>query len=615
MTDVVSSFRSLFDAPQLMALALKRRRLKSILVACLLQIFPQTSTAQTDLPRLLPPVSQGPGKTLIRLVGNPGAQYALDVSTDLLNWQEVTAGPAVDGELAWVDTTATASGRRFFRGRTTGEQNPSGAYRVVPQVDTNLTAQAEIGPEGGAVEVVTPTGVRFRLSVPPQALFAPETITVTVLKTVDQLPLRGAMLGAVVIGPEGLLLLKPAELEIQNPATPASESCGFGFASDGGEFHLVPGRVAAGVSTLWLHRLGGVGAAVATRAEVRSILEHPPTSAAARLEQTLAGAGLQRRLPGGSPVLVRRAEAVTALSQFYATRLAGLNPDVPRLADVPAAEAGVEIVLESITIHRNGVEVYREEFPAAEPGDDPTTENQVVESGTAVLVDACAWAQRGVASFADRCGQLKVADVADALILLEWLSFQCDSEVATQAREQLRGCLNFALNFESHIVTDAEEVVIESKVHASRLPLQWGSRGVFSGVGTLTYDSFVMTPPPSPCSRDGLKFEGGVFHILSLRFDLNFKKPGRSRLHLKYIPPAATESWVTHCPGVDLPTPQAVMWLGAYILAHQSQFEISDWKVSGGPYFARREYLSATIHEDAFITEASSFELVHVGDE
>lgn len=163
---------------------------------------------------------------------------------------------------------------------------------------------------------------------------------------------------------------------------------------------MVPGRVAERVSSLWLHRLGGFGAAAATRAEVRSILEHPPTSAAARLEQTLAGAGLQRRLPGGSPVLVPRAAALTALSQFYASRLAGLNPSVPRLADAPAAEAGLEIVLESISIYRNGVEVYREDFPAAEPGDDPTTENQVVESATSVLLDACVWAQRGVASFA-----------------------------------------------------------------------------------------------------------------------------------------------------------------------------------------------------------------------
>lgn len=214
MTDVVSSFRSLFDAPQRMALALKRRRMKSILVACLLQIFPQTSTAQTDLPRLLPPAGQGSGKTLIRLIGNPGVQYALDASADLLNWHEVTAGPAVDGQLAWVGTDATASGRRFFRGRTMGEQNPSEPYRVVPQIDTNLTAQAEIGPEGGVVELVTPAGVRFRLSVPPQALFAPETITITVLTAVDQLPLGGAMLGAAVVEPEGLLLLKPAELEI-----------------------------------------------------------------------------------------------------------------------------------------------------------------------------------------------------------------------------------------------------------------------------------------------------------------------------------------------------------------------------------------------------------------
>jgi len=430
------------------------------------------------------------------------------------------------------------------------------------------------------------------------------------------LPFAASPAGAVLVQPDGLLLLQPTTLTIRGATVASNSVASFTFAEDGGEFHLLPDAPTNSTVTAWLKRLGGVGVANSTRTEIKTQLGRLPSSPAAQLQQTLAGAGLQQRLVGATPILVTHQEADQALANFYTNYIATVFAAENNSGFAPlnvAAASEPEIVLESITIFRDGVVVHHERFPQPQSEDD--FEQWLVNLPPTVYLDSCTWAKSRLTKLAAKCGLHNPKDLAEMLVLADWVEFQCPDD-ATLVRAMLGDCLRFQLNFNSHIITDADEVVIESKVHVKNLPLTWQGGKTFSGAGMVSYDSFSITPPPAPCWRDSIEYHGGPFQILSLEFDLNFKKKKTPRLLMKYISPSATESWVVHCPGpggvVDIPTTSAVMWLGAYIIGHQPDFTVRGWKFPGGAKFATREYLQTTVHEGVLITEASNFELVHV---
>lgn len=587
-----------------------------LLLALLLSAALPTLAVTPQPPQMTPLTLQPNGQPVIQLNGTVGGNYVIEASADLKSWEKVHAGPAASGQLQFTHTNFGNAPQMFYRGRVALPGEVANPFSVIPKLDTNQTISALITPNGGTLSLTNLAGVVFELNIAPRALMTEEVITLTAITNLGGLPFAANAAGAVLVQPDGLLLLQPTTLTIRGATVASNSVASFTFAEDGGEFHLLPDAPTNSTVIAWLKRLGGVGVATGTRTEIKTQLGRLPSSPAAQLQQTLAGAGLQRRLLGATPALVTHPEADQALAEFYTNHIAAVFAAENNFSFATmnvAAAPEPEIVLESITIFRDGVAIHHEQFPQPPSGDD--FEQWLANQPTTVYLDSCNWAKSRLTKLVAKCGLHNPKDLAEILVLADWVDFQCPDDAA-EVRALLSDCLRFQLNFDSHIITEAGPVVIDSKVHAKNLPLTWQGGKTFSGAGTVSYDSFSMTPPPAPCWRDGIEYRGGPFQILSLEFDLNFKRKKSPRLLMKYIAPSATESWVVHCPGpgsiIDLPTPEAVMWLGAYIIGHQPDFTVRGWKFPGGGKFATREYLQATVHEDALITEASNFELIHV---
>jgi hypothetical protein len=580
--------------------------------AALLLVLAQPQAIRSAPPVVLPPVVTTNGEVRVRIQSEAGSNYVLQSSIDLVHWVPA-GGRRATSSMVEFTYAGTSGPRRFFRARFAAPGELASPVRITPMVDTNVTASASIGTAGGKVVLTDTAGTRFTLTVPPRALLSPATITLNAITNVAGLPWNGQVVGAVQIRPEGLLMLEPATLDIKADLDLSNGFASAVFGSGGEEFHLTPDAASTNGITAWLGRLDGVCVVSASRSDIRSQLDNTPTSAAARLEQTMAAAMLEARLPGGAPALVTRAEANTALLRFKAEEIA------PRLASTAArssvaslaeANSEVEIVLESVSVYRGGVRIHHEKFPPAQPGDSTGDETQVNESGDSVTLDSVQWAAERATQLAAKSGRHDAGDISEILALMSWVDFQGDEERANALRDLLRPLLNFKLNFKSRIVTDAEEAMFDSTVHSTGLPLQWGGGNDFYGDGTLVYDTFSVSVP-NGCPISGVHFEGGVFRIFSLGFVLNFQKVRQPSIYMEMLPPAATEGWTMTCGSVPVSVPNTTMWLASFILAHDSKFFIEDWKIGGGTPFATRDFLGAKFVNGLSIFEDTQFELVH----
>ena len=59
----------------------------------------------------------GDGTTLLRLLGQSGMRFAIDTATNFISWSALKTNVASDGYFDYIDTSATTSARRFYRGR------------------------------------------------------------------------------------------------------------------------------------------------------------------------------------------------------------------------------------------------------------------------------------------------------------------------------------------------------------------------------------------------------------------------------------------------------------------------------------------------------------------
>jgi hypothetical protein len=115
------------------------------------------------------------------------------------------------------------------------------------QVDLEIALDAarartrEIGPEGGTLTATGDDGTRFQLQIPAGALLAPERITMTPVREVRGLPLKGGDFVTVQLEPSGLRLLQAATLTIRTKREiPAGEQVAFAYHGTGQDAHLYP---------------------------------------------------------------------------------------------------------------------------------------------------------------------------------------------------------------------------------------------------------------------------------------------------------------------------------------------------------------------------------------
>ena len=211
-------------------------------------------------------------------------------------------------------------------------------------VDSSRAAEADIGPEGGHLAASSASGAAFDLVIPAGALLSTHTVTLTPIQAVTGMPLHGGLLAGAQLGPDGLLLVKPATLAIQLGAGPSGglSAYGFGYRHDGAEFHLQPAK-AAGKSVsiqLWHFSGAGVGAGSSGDAQSQAV-NHAPTAPEDQVEQSQAAnqaviplllgwdAQLNGELGSPSPNLALLDQIYQQLFVFEAMATAAGRPDLP----------------------------------------------------------------------------------------------------------------------------------------------------------------------------------------------------------------------------------------------------------------------------------------------
>ena len=139
-------------------------------------------------------------------------------------------------------------------------------------LEPNSTVAQEIGPAGGTLSVSSADGTRYTLTVPEGALLSSLDISMTPVDSAEGIPFESGMLAGVHLTPEGLMLLRPARLEIQTALADDANLRAFSTAAQGNDFHLTLMEVGDdGVVRIPLMHFSTPGLVDASEREVRNI--------------------------------------------------------------------------------------------------------------------------------------------------------------------------------------------------------------------------------------------------------------------------------------------------------------------------------------------------------
>ena len=150
------------------------------------------------------------------------------------------------------------------------------------QIDDQQAIEAEIGPQGGTLELATQDGNRFILEIPPGALLSLETIQMTAISSLDGLPFEHQGVIAINLQPEGLIFFKMSTLRILPLSLSAEgEILGFGTEGNGADFHLQPSVEGSNEVILPIFHFSNYGITQATKEVLQHIKSiYTPSTAA-----------------------------------------------------------------------------------------------------------------------------------------------------------------------------------------------------------------------------------------------------------------------------------------------------------------------------------------------
>jgi len=212
-----------------------------------------------------------------------------------------------------------------------------------------------------------------------------------------------------------------------------------------------------------------------------------------------------------------------------------------------------------------------------------------------------------------------------------------DSSAMTQlARQRVRDCLNFELEFTSDSRIEVEAALITSSVSA-RVPLQFDPDAfdydyVPQTLRNTAYQTtYADSTGVSGCSIVSTPGDG-VFVPVKLRFDTKYEPgpddtPGGIRtsmgevtaVQLVWEDEPTQEITVMTCPDMYVP-PYELTWSSAWAAGHHEQeyrpepdgYWIEGWEVVGGEVWAKKEYSTATTLGVVTLEDTSSFILHHI---
>jgi hypothetical protein len=143
--------------------------------------------------------------------------------------------------------------------------------RVRPTLERGRTVSRSIGPAGGTVVATSAAGTSFALALPPGAVRAPTTISLTPVKRIRGFPLRGPRF-AVELSPDGLALLEPATLTITLKRAAKGKFAGFVYDGAGRDFGLTVARRSGRTIVLTVEHFSSAGSTRITARDLITLL-------------------------------------------------------------------------------------------------------------------------------------------------------------------------------------------------------------------------------------------------------------------------------------------------------------------------------------------------------
>jgi hypothetical protein len=117
---------------------------------------------------------------------------------------------------------------------------PFPAPQVTPELDEAQASSAVIGPAGGTLHATGSDGTQFTLELPPGALAEEQTISLTPIQNILDMPFKTTFTAGAALGPDGLVLRVPGTLTVEKPdGFIRGSSLAFGYEGPGELFHLM----------------------------------------------------------------------------------------------------------------------------------------------------------------------------------------------------------------------------------------------------------------------------------------------------------------------------------------------------------------------------------------
>ncbi len=150
--------------------------------------------------------------------------------------------------------------------------SPSDSQNVATEPGQAETAT--IGSDGGTLSATSSAGIVYTLTVPPDGLAVPQTITLTPVTAIANLTLAGGLVGGVDLEPSGLVLDAPATLTISaNTVPPAGQlAIAIGYAGDAAAIMPAFHRHEAGVWTLPISHFSGAAMGFGTTQDLATLV-------------------------------------------------------------------------------------------------------------------------------------------------------------------------------------------------------------------------------------------------------------------------------------------------------------------------------------------------------
>lgn len=257
------------------------------------------------------------------LSGLPDGLYAIESSTNLLDWTTVLSAPADQGTLRFTPASAPGDRVTYYRGV---DLNGPVLSEVQFQVDPLVSAVTLITQEaGGRLSLTNQAGTTFTFTVEPTNVLETTAISMQLVTNFIAFPYENIQREAVVFQPEGFEFHGAGLLEIHF-AQPIQELqiSSFGFDGQGDGFHLLPDAVTNGTVRIPVTHFSGVGTGLwepsQRTAAVTRHVENSRNAQSHRLAGIL-GQERQRLLLGQEPDPSAMESLTQSLDDYYRQNL------------------------------------------------------------------------------------------------------------------------------------------------------------------------------------------------------------------------------------------------------------------------------------------------------